>query len=1074
MKKRSISKVFVLLFLILTSFTFFTACGSSNVEFKINFMVNEEVYDTIKTSGNTTISMPENPTKNGYLFDGWYWDKDVWAEPFTANSLLDAPLSSDMSVYAKFIYDTTNLTEQYLIDALKDMPNVIDAEAVNEYNDPNDLLGRDGSYTICVYFSLDVIDQDQVYGNTLIDKGTDAGGCIEVFANGKDAETRNTYLTAFDGTIFASGSHKVFGTCVVRTANTLKASIQKIVENNLIKILSSDTNSFESIDTNLINLAKQYAEEELLSEYETATKLMELGYPYDKSEEIANICGVNWNNIAKLKAEHYVQQNTNIYPALISAMLNNHEFTTENISYAIANMSINWNAKAVIHANEYLALGENSYVSPLGMVVYLTWEKGYSVEVADYGVDNCNANWNLLATRYIEYIDSVEGILGPKADYITELVGKEFTQAQAEYAVANCGKNWNNHALICIEHFVEDLSSTTPNYSQCREKLESWGFSDSEIDYAINNYNGEIYPDKLDYVITLNVIYGSVSDSTIDVVYGQSYTLPTPTSSRDGYEFDGWYNGTTKYVNGTWKTASNVVLTARWKELTYTITYNLNGGRNSSSNPTSYTVLDSFFLMSPEKSGYNFIGWTYNGKTEPEWLPQIKAGTITGNLVCTAHWKVQTYTATLDANGGSVDVDSVEVTFDAPYTLPTPTRDGYEFDGWWFGGTKYTGTRWPTARSITLKAQWNIINYTISYNLNGGTNNSSNISTYTVENAVTIYNPTKTGYTFTGWTYDGQITPQLSVCIPKGSTGNKEFIANWKEDEFTITYVLNGGLNSQDNSNVYTRSDLPITLSDPIKSDAFFDGWFTSSNYSNSITQINEAENITIYAKWTSASKYLEYELNEDGTYCVSEYYSGVNKETQVRIPLLHNGKSITKIGEQAFVKANWIETIIISKNIIEIGESAFNGLDNLSRVIFEDNSNLISLDKGAFAYCEQLSYITFGNNSSLKNIGSSAFVSCFELSEIILPNSLETIESSAFSCSGLTTIKIPSSVTKIGSNAFQLCSSLTKITFEDPTGWVRVSMYGDQSQFDLSNPRENATFIVENYTFSWKKNINN
>ena len=79
----------------------FTACGN-NIEFKLNFIVDSEVYSTITTSGNETISIPTNPTKEGYIFDGWYWDNGTWQKPFTANSLLNTPLSSDMNVYAKW------------------------------------------------------------------------------------------------------------------------------------------------------------------------------------------------------------------------------------------------------------------------------------------------------------------------------------------------------------------------------------------------------------------------------------------------------------------------------------------------------------------------------------------------------------------------------------------------------------------------------------------------------------------------------------------------------------------------------------------------------------------------------------------------------------------------------------------------------------------------------------------------------------------------------------------------------------------------------------------------------------
>ncbi|MDY5676547.1 MAG: leucine-rich repeat protein [Eubacteriales bacterium] len=92
------------------------ACNKS-VEFKINFIVDNEVYDTISTTGNTTISMPDDPIKEGYTFDGWYWDNDVWSRPFTANSLLDTPLVKDLRVYAKF--NEIHVHSIVLIDAVE-------------------------------------------------------------------------------------------------------------------------------------------------------------------------------------------------------------------------------------------------------------------------------------------------------------------------------------------------------------------------------------------------------------------------------------------------------------------------------------------------------------------------------------------------------------------------------------------------------------------------------------------------------------------------------------------------------------------------------------------------------------------------------------------------------------------------------------------------------------------------------------------------------------------------------------------------------------------------------------------
>ena len=99
MKKKICLFAIILLFVPLAML--FSACG--NIEFKIKFIVDGQEYAIVNTAGNETISMPDNPTKEEYEFDGWYWDNNVWQEPFTANSLLNQPLNSDMKVYAKWI-----------------------------------------------------------------------------------------------------------------------------------------------------------------------------------------------------------------------------------------------------------------------------------------------------------------------------------------------------------------------------------------------------------------------------------------------------------------------------------------------------------------------------------------------------------------------------------------------------------------------------------------------------------------------------------------------------------------------------------------------------------------------------------------------------------------------------------------------------------------------------------------------------------------------------------------------------------------------------------------------------------
>lgn len=129
-------------------------------------------------------------------------------------------------------------TEAYIIECLKKAPNVIDISAVTEDNDPNGHLNKAGGYTAQVYFSSDLINQDEIDSITVIDKGTDCGGSIEVYSTVKDANSRNDYLASFDGGIFASGSHIVVGTVLVRTSDKLTASQQKEMEVNIIAILT--------------------------------------------------------------------------------------------------------------------------------------------------------------------------------------------------------------------------------------------------------------------------------------------------------------------------------------------------------------------------------------------------------------------------------------------------------------------------------------------------------------------------------------------------------------------------------------------------------------------------------------------------------------------------------------------------------------------------------------------------------------------------------------------------------------------------------------------------------------------
>ena len=223
------------------------------------------------------------------------------------------------------------------------------------------------------------------------------------------------------------------------------------------------------------------------------------------------------------------------------------------------------------------------------------------------------------------------------------------------------------------------------------------------------------------------------------------------------------------------------------------------------------------------------------------------------------------YTVTLDrqsGTGGSASVSDVCTGFDMP-SITVPTREGYTFGGYYSetsgNGTKYYNADGTSARywnqksesaTATLYAKWTLVNYTISYDLGGGSVALENPTNYTIESAaITLNNPTKDGYTFAGWTGTDLGSASTSVTIASGSTGNRSYTATWTANQYTITFDTDGGSAiaaiTQDYGTAVTAP------ANPTKPGYIFGGWDTE------IPTTMPAENMTITATWTADPAYL-------------------------------------------------------------------------------------------------------------------------------------------------------------------------------------------------------------------------
>jgi len=295
----------------------------------------------------------------------------------------------------------------------------------------------------------------------------------------------------------------------------------------------------------------------------------------------------------------------------------------------------------------------------------------------------------------------------------------------------------------------------------------------------------------------------------------------------------------------------------------YDITYNLDGGSNHGSNPATYTIeTATITLLDPTKTGYTFNDWYSEAEFTNE-ITEITLGS-TGNVTLYAKFTINEYTVTFNGNtsdGGAVP-SNIDQNYDTQVTVPgntgSLTKTGYTFDGWnteaGGGGTEYvaTDTFNMPANNSTLYSQWTTVTYDITYNLNSGTNHSSNPATYKIDTAtITLLDPTKTGYTFGGWYSETEFTNEITE-ITIGSTGDVTLYAQWTTVTYDITYNLDGGSNNGSNPATYTIITATITLLNPTKTGYTFEDWYSEIGFTNKITRITTGSigNETLYAKW--------------------------------------------------------------------------------------------------------------------------------------------------------------------------------------------------------------------------------
>ena len=368
--------------------------------------------------------------------------------------------------------------------------------------------------------------------------------------------------------------------------------------------------------------------------------------------------------------------------------------------------------------------------------------------------------------------------------------------------------------------------------------------------------------------------------------------VPDCPYSRQGYEFAGWeyydacfigessfeYMGT--YIGGyrgVLQPGDKVAicgvsaLVATWKAINYTVTFNANGGSCSTSSKSFASGSTLGTLPAATRSGYSFDGWytSSSGGTKVS-----SSTTVTGAMTLYAHWSKVYYTVTFNANGGSCSTSSKSLAGGSTLgTLPTATRSGYTFDGWYTaksGGTKVTSSTAVTG-AMTLYAHWSQIYYTVTYNANGGSCSTSSKSFASGSALGTLPTATRSGYTLDGWyTSSSGGTKMASLTAV---TGAMTLYAHWSANSYVVTLDRQSG--SGGSGSVTVTFDRPMpTISLPSRAGYVFAGYYSATDGSGkqyysasgaSMCSWDRAETATLYAKWTRIPQTITFDLN-DGT----------------------------------------------------------------------------------------------------------------------------------------------------------------------------------------------------------------
>lgn len=869
-KMKKARRFLVAVMIIVTAVTFIACNKIGNANFKVSFEVDGKAYYEISTKGEEELKMPDDPTKENYVFDGWYWDKDTWLRPFTAKSLLQEKLTANMTVYAKWIEEelknkkfeiifnsmggssVAGQTVQYehLVTEPQEEPTKADMlfagwfkepDYRNEWSFATDLVK--GETTLYAKWVADIPENRKYTVAFNSNGGSKVESYVKLAYKSHIAppEIPEKEGFAFVGWYFDNTFAKEWNYDLDEVTDniTLYARWVDNADAKGCSILSAT--GFE-IDGLTLSIVVPNSKNSM-----NLTELITVS-PWATWEVYSDKQGINK---IKLKSVS-LKEGDNVFYVFVKSGMGpgtyENLYTLDIRRREIYNVTFVYNNG---EPNDVVSFEEDSLITieedkEIAKVGYTFKEWQYNEEIWDLEQNKITKEIGHMTLEAMwtanEYEVQFNSMGGSAVEQKTVTFDKEFSFGVPTKEGYTFG-GWKT---------AEGTILTNKD----GESIEKWVIAENTTVFAIW--------DIVQYSITYrNVENAKNENKTTFTVEDESVSLSS--AEKTGYTFEGWFTDvslTQRVTELDTSIAKDIEVFAKWDIVKYIATFVADG----TTIDTKQFTVESVAIEEPtipEKVGYSSKWENY------EIIPQ--------NITINAIYTPIVYDIEYKNVVGSFDIDEPVNENARTYTIEDPTillknieKSGYIFEGWFDGENKITEIAAGSYGKKTFTAKWTAIKYSLSFiwddAIGGYKEGESNPSEYTIEDTIVfkvLENKTP-GYISRGWyNAKNEGTGEKVNGINAKTIGNKVFYAHWGLEEYTITYHNVEGVNNT-NATTYTVQSDDIDIAVVTKVGYSFDGWYSDGAF----TQVaadkilkGSTGNLDYYAKWTPIEYVITYNL---------------------------------------------------------------------------------------------------------------------------------------------------------------------------------------------------------------------